>query len=499
MDRLPLLKQLSFGAQVAEEETNDLASYFVETDQWTQIAGGKIDIVRGEKGAGKSAIYSLLIQRAGEFFDRGVLLVGAENPRGATVFKDLVDNPPTSEVEFIVLWKLYIATLIAQQLREYDVNNEHSAKLYRTLEDARLLEPEFSLAAVLHRAHEYAKTLLRIEELQGGITLDPGTQMPNGIVGRIILREPTSDLKKIGLLSVDNLFAVIDRALQAQKLKVWVLLDRLDVAFTENHALEANALRALIRVYGDIRGYENISLKIFLREDIWKRITQGGFREASHVIKFVVLDWTPPALLNLILRRLLNNKVLVEEFKIDAAAVLQDARKQEALFNRIFPPQVEQGARKPSTFQWIVSRCADGTQKTAPREIIHLLNCVRDQEIRRLEHGNPLPSDDQLFDRSVFKLALPTVSDTRLNQMLYAEYPAQRPFLEKLEGEKSEQTPDSLAKIWNISPAEAAAEAAALVEIGFFEARGTREAPAYWVPFLYRDALYLVQGRADEE
>lgn len=56
MDRLTLLKSLSFGSQVAEEEIQDLQSYFVETDQWSRIFGGKIDIVRGEKGTGKSAI-----------------------------------------------------------------------------------------------------------------------------------------------------------------------------------------------------------------------------------------------------------------------------------------------------------------------------------------------------------------------------------------------------------------------------------------------------------
>ena len=106
MKRLDLLKQMSFGVQIAEDEVAALASYFVETNQWARIAKGEIDIIRGEKGAGKSAIYSLLMTKAGEFFDNGILLVAAENPRGATVFKDLVADPPTTENEFIALWKL---------------------------------------------------------------------------------------------------------------------------------------------------------------------------------------------------------------------------------------------------------------------------------------------------------------------------------------------------------------------------------------------------------
>jgi hypothetical protein len=33
-------------------------------------------------------------------------------------------------------------------------------------------------------------------------------------------------------------------------------------------------------------------------------------------------------------------------------------------------------------------------------------------------------------------------------------------------------------------------------DVGFFERRGTAGDPDYWVPFLYRDALGLVQGEA---
>jgi ABC-type lipoprotein export system ATPase subunit len=57
MDRLSLLKEISFGAQVAEDETAELANYFVETDQWLRIFKGEIDVIRGDKGSGKSAIY----------------------------------------------------------------------------------------------------------------------------------------------------------------------------------------------------------------------------------------------------------------------------------------------------------------------------------------------------------------------------------------------------------------------------------------------------------
>jgi hypothetical protein len=499
MKRIDLLREMSFGVQVAEDEVNALAGYFVETNQWARIAKGDIDIIRGEKGAGKSAIYSLLMTRADTFFDQGILLVAAENPRGATVFKDLIADPPTTENEFVVLWKLYILTIIAQQLREYDIRGAKAQKIFIALEGAKLLEKEFSLTGVLRSVHEYAKRIVAAESVEGGLTLDPITQMPIGVNGKIVLREPSADLKSIGFSSVDNLFALLDDVLSESSLAVWVLLDRLDVAFVENHELEANALRALIRAYADIKSRGQISLKIFLREDIWKRITERGMREASHLIRYVILDWPQPALLNLILRRLLNNSALVKEFGIDVTSILEDAAKQEDIFYRFFPKQVEQGPQKAQTFKWLVTRCADGTGKTAPRELIHLLNCILEQEIRRLENGGAAAANDQLFDRSVFKSALPTVSNARLNQYLYAEYASERPFVSKLEGQKAEQTPDSLAHLWSLSHNAAIGKAKQLVELGFFEERGTRDEPTYWVPFLYRDALNLVQGKADAD
>ena len=499
MKRLDLLRELSFGVQIAEEEVNELAGYFVETNQWAKIARGDIDIVRGEKGAGKSAIYSLLMQKAGEFFDKGILLVPAENPRGATVFKDLASDPPTSETEFVALWKLYILTIVAQQMREYDFRGSKVERVYGLLEEAGLLEKQFTLRSVLRTAHALARRLVAADSIEGGVTIDPATQLPSGVTGKIVLSEPSADLRSKGYITLDNILELLNEILEDSKIAIWVLLDRLDVAFIENHSLEANALRALIRAYADIRNRDNNPLKIFLREDIWKRITESGMREASHLVRFVVLDWTAPALLNLIIRRILSNQILIDEFDIDKTGVLQNASEQEGLFYRFFPQQVEQGPQKASTFKWLVTRCADGTKKTAPRELIQLLNCILDREIKRLEQGGTVPNTDQLFDRSVFKTALPEVSNTRLTQYLYAEYPSERPFVSKLEGQKAEQTPETLAELWSVNREDAISKANRLVELGFFEERGTSEQPTYWVPFLYRDSLKLVQGRAESE
>jgi len=94
MNKRDILRTMTFGQRVAEDEMDALGTYFVETDNWKRLFNGDIDVVYGAKGTGKSALYSLLLARSGKLFDRNVLLVGAENPRGATAFRDLLTAPP---------------------------------------------------------------------------------------------------------------------------------------------------------------------------------------------------------------------------------------------------------------------------------------------------------------------------------------------------------------------------------------------------------------------
>lgn len=496
MDRIDLLRSISFGAQVAEDETNELARYFVETDQWLRIYQGEVDVIRGHKGAGKSAIYSLLSEKAGELFDKGILLITAEKPRGTPVFKELVSEPPTTEIEFIALWKLYIVSIIARQMVEYEVKGLAADELYEKLKDQGLLEKSSAdLSRVFRAVKEYAKRYLA-PSIEAEFKLDPVGNI-SSIKGKITPSEPTAELRAEGYASVDNLLELASKALAGSKIKVWVLLDRLDVAFAETHDLERNALRALFRVYLDLAQYEEIRLKIFLRSDIWSRIVEGGFREASHITRVAVLEWKSEALLNLVIRRILNNDTLLANYKVERPDILKDFAAQTGLFDRMFPPQVEQGSRKTKTWDWMITRCADGTGKTAPREMIHLMISLRHEEIARLERGEELPPEEQLFDRSVFKAALPAVSEARLVQNLYAEYPELKLIIAKLSGQKTEQTADSLAGLWGLNEEQTEKSAEQLVDVGFFQHR-EKGRSTYWVPFIFRDALKMSQGLAEE-
>jgi hypothetical protein len=496
MDKHSILRAITFGQRVAEEETDALSTYFVETDHWRRLYRGDIDVVYGPKGSGKSALYSLLLSKSTELFDRNTVLIAAENPRGATAFRDLATDPPASEGEFVALWKLYIASLLYGALAEYGVSNESARRLGSALEREGLVKGSRSLASLLRAVVDYARRAIRPQAIEGGVDIDPLTGLPKGFSGKIVFSEPGkgSDAE---IQSVDNLLGTANAALATTEVHAWVLLDRLDVAFAEDVELESNALRALFRVYLDLLAFPNIKLKIFLRTDIWNRVTSQGFREASHITRHVTITWNRSSLLNLVVRRLLHNPELRDAYNVDEGLSRQAVEAQETFFYRLCPDQVDVGPNKPNTVDWLLTRTRDGTKANAPRELVHLLNSLREVQVRRFEIGEAAPDGEQIFARPAFKEALPEVSKTRLEQTLYAEYPAYKQWLERLKGAKTLQTPVTLAALWNLSSEEAEAKAVELVAIGFFEARGTRQDPEFWVPFLYRDALDLVQGAAE--
>jgi len=493
-----VLHDLSFGNQIAEEEKDTLKDYFVQTSSWQRILRGEIDVIYGPKGAGKSAIYVLVQDYVDYLFDKRVLLVSAEHIRGDPAFKSLTLDPPTGEREFTNLWKLYFMTLIARALDDYGMKGADIEKLRAVLQENGLLPSQSTtLGAILKLVQTYVRKYSNPSAVEGGVQVS-AEGMPK-FSGKLTFDDPTPENEKKGFVSIDQLFHLANQSLGAAHYKVWVLLDRLDVAFDESSELEKNALRALFRAYRDIRKFDNVVVKVFLRTDIWERIADVGFREATHISRDITLKWDKNSLQNLIVRRLLNNKKVVDFYGVKREKVLEDYSAQNDFFYRVFPEQVELGEKQSSTMDWIIKRSTDSRNDPAPREIIFFLNKVVEHQAARLERGEEVPDGDALFDRAVFKEALPELSEYRTTRMLYAEYPDQKKFIEKMRGEKAEQSIATLAGLWGVGEEEAKSIAQKLTDIGFFEQRGSRDNLTFWVPFMYRPYLNLVQGKAEAD
>ena len=319
--------------------------------------------------------------------------------------------------------------------------------------------------------------------------------MLSGVSGKLIFPEHITS-KPSDSLDPEEAFELVQSVLDSYSNSIWIALDRLDVAFSDNEDLEESALRALFRVYLELP--DLVKLKIFLRTDIWQRITTAGFREASHITKHLTIDWDHNSLMNMVIRRALHNRSIRDAYGAGVDLAQQPIATQETFFYRMFPQQVDGGPSKPKTFSWMLSRTQDSSGKTAPRELIHLLNSLRDVQVRRLELSTePLPDGENLFARPALKAAMPEVSKVRLEQTLYAEHPNLREYIEQLRGEKTKHNCETLSKIWRVDSASALERASKLAKVGLFVQEGSKEAPEFWVPFLYRDGLDLVQGTAE--
>jgi hypothetical protein len=195
VDCRAVLRTLNFGHRIAEEERDYLARYFVETDQWRRMYSGEVDIVYGTKGAGKSALYFLLLDRAEDLDGSGITLFTGENPRGTPVFRDLATEPPASEREFVDLWKLYILSLLGRVIVKLGLVTKDAETVLTRLRDAGLLEPEGGLKALLRVVRDYVR---RFSGIEGGVTLDP-TSGSSTVSGKILFEQPSTQERLAGL------------------------------------------------------------------------------------------------------------------------------------------------------------------------------------------------------------------------------------------------------------------------------------------------------------
>ncbi|MCI5157794.1 MAG: hypothetical protein D3906_05010 [Candidatus Electrothrix sp. AUS1_2] len=494
MNKLDILKNIDFGQSVAEQEADKLEMYFVETSQWSQVYQDEIDIVYGPKGAGKSAIYSLINKYEPEFFQKDIVLRFAENPRGATAFSDLEIDPPPNEKTFVNLWKLYFLVLIGEHFQEYGTQTSNGSEVLNALTDSELLQEERPLRAILGKVKNYIYKYFNPQSFEPTASFNEQTGGLTDVGLKVSFNEPTDKMAKEGVKSVDTLLYKSDQELKNSGFKIWFLLDRLDVAFTDSPDLEENALRALFKTYLDLLGFEHFKLKIFLRSDIWGRITKDGFREATHIIKHTTIDWDRSSLLNLVVKRFLNNNSVVSFYGLKKDEVFLDIDSQQEVFYKIFPQQIDSG-NNPDTFDWILGRTKDSLNVSAPRDIINLINGAISAQIKSFELGEDLTDETMLFSRASLKKGLAYASKEKTEKFLFAEYPNHRGYFDALRGEKSKQTLASLASLWSCTEEEAEKIASQIALTGFWKIE-KKEQPTYWIQFIFRDGLEIVQGTA---
>ena len=241
-----------------------------------------------------------------------------------------------------------------------------------------------------------------------------------------------------------------------------------------------------MRTYLDLADMASVKLKLFVRKDLFRRITEGGFVNLTHInARRIDIVWDEEDLISLICKRLLQS----EKFRGVIGRELTD----EELLNVLLPEQIDAGDRKPSSKTWIMGRIKDGNNNRPPRNIIDLLNKSKEAQGRREARSarEVDPAKGPIIEADSVKRAFSQLSEMRVQDTLLAEASDLAVVIERFRDGKSEHNHGSLRTTYGDGP-DPNETTRALVDIGFLEEFGTN----YKIPMLYRDGLKITQGKA---
>ncbi|MGK8235708.1 conserved hypothetical protein [Roseovarius sp. EC-HK134] len=478
-----ILRKVNLGASVAEFD-NELEKYFIETETFRSVISDTGDIISGDKGTGKTAIYRILKRNYRAYPQlEDIEIVDAFNPHGDPVFQRLLSGPELTEDQYRTFWKAYIFSLLGNWIIDIyskDYNPEIS-HLYDTLTHLDLAATDVSPETIFGRLYGIIQRMMTPKAFETQFTLTE-SGMPV-VTPRV---EFGSEKEKGSIIYNGEYLKVLNDAVASVDLGIWVLFDRLDEAFAGSPKIEVPALRALLRCYLDLTSFQSIRLKLFLRKDLFRRLIKGGFVNLTHInSRRIEIVWDDEDLWSMITRRLLQDDELID--------FIGQGADEGRVLSVLFPNQIDVGDRKPSTERWIMSRIRDGNNNRPPRNLIDLLNKAKDSQLRR-EHRESRqiePGRGPIIEAESVKRAFTQLSEQRVQDTLLAEADELIPIIENFRDGKSEHNPATLKDtIGNLE--NYATIVQSLVDVGFLEEFGAN----HKIPMLYRDGLRIKQGKA---
>ncbi len=434
MTPLEILKDLNLGSSVAEFDTG-LQEYFVETDTFRSLIGDKGDIIAGDKGTGKTSLYKILqsTYRSIASLEDTEIITGF-NPSGNPVFQRLAQTKVLDEGQYLTIWKAYIISLVGNWiLQVYEGSySDEMIELDDLLKKIDLRTVDDTPNTVFSKLVNVVQRLITPKSVELKMTISP-QGMPI-LVPKVEFGEeaPPRDSPH-PVVDHYEAFLLLNQVLAQIELKAWVVIDRLDEAFQGFPNTEKPALRALFRTYLDLLEFENIRLKLFVRNDLFRKIIEGGFVNLTHVnARRIAVTWNDEDLFDLLMRRIMNNSKVINEANLGG-------RTKKEIFAFFFPEQIDVGEKKPLTWTWILSRIRDGNGVKPPRNLIDLLKKARDIQIRKEERDpRALKVGESIFQADSIKRGLTSLSQERVEDTLLAEAGESAYLIQAFRDKKSE-------------------------------------------------------------
>ena len=363
-----LLEQITLGASSAENESHDLAAYYLETDAYHRALRGEARLVVGRKGSGKSALFHRVRDRVRSSRSNIVLDLKPEGYKLLKFKEDVLSLMSTGTLEHALtaFWEYLLLLEICHKILEKDrIPHTRDPRLflpYRNLYDAydsdqHISEGDFSE---------------RLSGLLSNITNEYKARYAESSDTRLSAAQLTEllyvhDVRELRRLVIDYL---------TLKDSLWLLFDNLDKGWPTHGIQEEDLviIRDLLEATRKLQKQlerEDINCRtiVFLRNDIYELLVKNTPDRGKE--SKVTLDWTDPDLL----RELLRRRFVFSG--VDEAATFDDTWRSLAVSHV--------GGEESS--QYLIDRCL-----MRPRALIDLVNHCKSVAIN-LRHSRIAESD----------------------------------------------------------------------------------------------------------
>lgn len=472
-----LLNSFDLGSSTAENDPL-LEVAKIETQEFYDLFfNDRIDIIKGIKGSGKTALYRLFYFLKDFSIEKKQLhcIFGVETT-GDPVFRLFSQEFASYDaVQFENFWSIYFILLIAKYINE----NEN---LQKTLgSDYKVINEIISNMGINIKKYEYSlkDSINIIQKFIGSVSVSTNFT-PSDDISQVLSTSSISfDPQKMDNIKVKPLYISefrdrIATIFQKHKLKIWLFLDRLDEVFQHHSNVEKYGLIGLLKSAYNFNCPE-LRIKIFIRDDIIDFISEDGFTALTHVFDRCsnTMNWSKDQVLQLIVYRLYAIENIRSYFNIEKNEI-ESGIYRENVFARIFPDKIG----KSPTMEWLYSNCGDANGVVTPRDIIDFFNFAKNEQLKAFKI-NP-KEQEKLILEMYFKVALQQLSKHKRTIFLKAEFPQLKNVLLKFEGGYSEYDVDSLKYLFKEDYLKVIDD---LKSIGFMKYNhktGTYKIPALW-------------------
>ncbi|MFT3857622.1 MAG: hypothetical protein QM742_09040 [Aquabacterium sp.] len=255
-----ILRILDLGSSVAEFDKS-LEKYFVENEAFHALINDDADVIAGDKGTGKTAVYRVLQKRFGSIQKlKGVEVLAGFNPAGNPIFQKLVQQQALTEGQYISVWKAYILSLVGNWIIEIagESQSKNFERLAKLLNDTGLRSRDDKPETIFSKIINSLQRVLSPKVAEVEMTLSE-TGIP--IVTPRLKFSKDADQETTKEVPHEQALRLLNDCLTEIDYAVWLALDRLDEAFQGFPTIEIPALRALFRTYLDLLDFDRLRLK----------------------------------------------------------------------------------------------------------------------------------------------------------------------------------------------------------------------------------------------